>query len=437
MPRRSRRPTLVPAPFLRAAVLLLLAGVMPLHAADGVRPGRCAAAHAAGATADAPPLTFRGTRQQVGEKVAITAVETMHPYRLGRGSVRVEEIHVPGASYVAPYFSRFDLAPGDHVIVRSPSGDRAWRYEGEGKPGLGRSAGFWGIHIPGERLVIELHGAGRGEGWGYRIDTVARGLPIGRDVPNPICGEDDKENARCYAQTHPVHYQQSRAVARLLVAGTSLCTGWLIGSEGHLMTNGHCIESAEEAANTDYEFMAEGACAQTCGTLQCPGRIVSTSGTLVRRNYPDLDYALVRLDHNPGPQYGYLKLRASPPSVGEQVYLPQHPGGWGKQVALFSSHPLDGSGLPQLHDVWPDVVRFLADINYGTSGSPVLDHSQHCVVALQFGTLGCEDTGDIVGNVGMRSDRIIADLGALLPADAVAQGAQCRIRTHLFADGFD
>lgn len=390
---------------------------------------------AAGATTN---MVARPARQQVGEEHAIATVETAHPYLAARGTVHIEEIHVPGAGYVAPYFSRFDLAPGDHVIVRSPSGDRQWRYEGEGKPGLGRSGGFWGIHIPGDRVIIELHRGGEGDGWGYRIDKVARGFaPLG-DPPNPICGKDDKENARCYRDTHPRHYQQARAVARLLIAGTGLCTGWLLGSEGHLMTNGHCIESADDAANTDYEFMAEGDCAQTCGTMQCPGRIVSTYGTLLRRNYPQLDYSLVRLDINPSPQYGYLKLRPSAASVGELIYLPQHPSGWGKQIALHSSHPLDPTGLPQVQDMWPTSMVFMADLWYGTSGSPVLDHAGHCVVALQYGTLGCDDDGSgIYGNVGKRSELIVADLGALLPADAVAQGAQCRARETLFADGFE
>lgn len=382
--------------------------------------------------------TMRPTRQQVGEEYAIAPVQTGHPYRAGRGTVQVEEIHVPGASYVAPYFSRFDLAPGDFVVVRSPSGDRHWRYEGEGKPGMGRSTGFWGIHVPGDRVLIELHGAGRGEGWGYRIDKVARGFPL-RGSVNPICGEDDKENARCYEHSHPIHYRQARAVARLLIDGTSLCTGWLLGPNGHLMTNGHCIESAAEAANTNYEFMAEGSCEQTCNTLQCPGVIVSTQGTLIRRSYPNLDYSLVHLNTNPTGAYGYLKLRATPTWIGETIYLPQHPGGWGKQIALYSTHPDDPTGYPEIQDIWPTAVVFLADLYFGTSGSPVLSHGDHCVVALQFGTMGCDDSGSgNFGNLGMRAHLIINDLGPHLPPGSVAySGEPCADIETIFRHGFE
>ncbi len=400
--------------------------------------GHCPLASGTG-DATAAPSTLRPTRQRIGDEYPVARIETAHPYRAGRGTVQIEEIHVPGASYVAPYFARVDLAPGDHLIGRSPDGARRWRYEGEGKPGLGRTRGFWGIHVPGERVVIELHGAGQGDGWGYRIEKVARGFALRGDPPNPICGQDDKENARCYEHSHPTHYQQARAVARLLISGQYLCTGWLIGSEGHLMTNGHCIESAEEAANTNYEFMAEGGCAQTCGTLQCPGTIVSTYGTLIRRNYPTLDYSLVRLDSNPSGQYGYLTLRAATAAVGELIYLPQHPSGWGKQIALYSTHPLDPTGYPQIQNVWPNDVRFMADVYYGTSGSPVLSHGDHCVVALQHGTLGCETQipgNTFIGNVGSRADLIIGDLGTDLPIDAVAYAGNCLSGDTIFSHGF-
>ena len=44
-------------------------------------------------------------------------------------------------------------------------------------------------------------------------------------------------------------YVRAKAVARLLIGGTSACTGWLIGSEGHLLTNEHCIHNASDAAS--------------------------------------------------------------------------------------------------------------------------------------------------------------------------------------------
>lgn len=385
----------------------------------------------------------RPTRQKVGEEVAIETIQTRHPYQLAHQAVLTREIHLPGASYIAPYFSRFDLAPGDWLIVRSPDGKRQWRYEGEGKPGRGLSGGFWGIHIPGDRAIIELHGSGNSEGWGYRIDKVARGFALDDDPPSPICGEDDKLNARCYETSHPLHYDQSRAVLRLLTSGMYLCTGWLLGPDGHVMTNGHCIENAQEAQDTVYEAMAEGSCSQTCSTLECPGDIISNHGMLIRRNYPDLDYALIKLDANPPAEYGYLKLRQQASHIGELLYIPQHPQGWGKQIALHSTYPDDPTGFPQVQAVWPDSLLYFADINYGSSGSPVLSHDDHCVIALHYGALGCEEPipgNHNIGNLGKQANLIIADLGPDAPPGSIAwAGEACAELPYevLFEDRFE
>ena len=367
--------------------------------------------------------SIQPSREQVGEEVPVANLQTRHPYRLAREAVLTEEIHLPGASYIAPHFSRFDLAPGDWLVLRSPDGTRQWRYEGEGKPGMGRNGGFWGIPIPGDRAIIELHGANNHEGWGYRIDKVARGFAHYDEPPNPICGADDKRNARCYETSHPNHYDQSRAVLRLHISGIYLCTGWLLGPNGHVMTNGHCIETMAEAQDTAYEVMAEGACSQTCSTLQCPGNIVSNFGTLVRRSFPTLDYALIKLNVNPATTYGYMKLRQQPSQLGERLYIPQHPGGWGKQIALHSTHPDDPTGYPQVQDTLGNDLLYFADINYGSSGSPVLSHDDHCVIALHSSTLGCDvpmPGNTRIGNVGAKASLIIADLGSDLPPGAVA-----------------
>ena len=123
-----------------------------------------------------------------------------------------------------PHFSRFELAPGDFVVVRSPDFSRSWAYEGFGKGDLGRrgNAGFWGIHIGGNRAVVELWSTGERNGWGYAIDRYARGYTAEEmgEVPDgieSICTNDDKENAVCYEVSEPEVYQKGRAVARLLI----------------------------------------------------------------------------------------------------------------------------------------------------------------------------------------------------------------------------
>lgn len=345
-------------------------------------------------------------------------------------------IHHPEASYICPHFSRMELGEGDYVVVRSADSSRVWRYERFGVDDLGRSEdGFWGIHIAGDTAIVELWSAGAQGGFGYVVDRYARGFSREeaeeRGDPEGIVGVDDSEWAPCYETTDPTVYDKSRAVARLLINGSFLCTGWLVGNEGHFMTNEHCITDQAGASNTNYEFMAEGAtCSTNCWQLQCPGNIVTTSGTLIGVSV-DYDYAFIQLSVNPSATYGFFTLRADGGVVGERLYIPQHPQGWGKKIALYSTeagdpgHPVIVSknfggcqGRPG-----PD-MGYRADTQGGSSGSPVVAYSDHQIIALHH----CGSTSI---NTGVLIEQVIAGLGSNLPASAFADP------NLVFADGFE
>ena len=87
-----------------------------------------------------PPETLPEP-MQVGEEI-LKIFETDHPYwGPSNGELQLilsVEIHFPGASYISPHFTHFDLIAGDFVVIRSPDGSRSWRYEGLGKAGPGR-----------------------------------------------------------------------------------------------------------------------------------------------------------------------------------------------------------------------------------------------------------------------------------------------------------
>ena len=359
--------------------------------------------------------------------------ETAHPYFAQRSAqprlVSTQEIHLPGATYVCPHFSHFELAPGDYVVVRSPDGERSWRYEGYGKGDLGKTDGFWGIHVSGERAVVELYSRGEGSAHGYTIDRVARGFaPVYPVLPEAICGIDDSDWAKCYTVSEPEIYEEARAVARLLISGSSLCTGWLVGSEGHLFTNNHCISTEAAAANTNFEFLAEGDCGEFCGQLQCDGTIVTTMSTIVQTN-STLDYTLLLLDTDPTATYGFIQLRETGPVIDERLYIPQHPRGEGKKISVVSTDPHDASGFPELDAFLTIgggrmVGTYYGDTDGGSSGSPVLGYQDHCAVVLHSGTFGCAANG----NTGTVINQIIGDLGANLPASAICP---------IFVDGFE
>ncbi|NTX62116.1 trypsin-like peptidase domain-containing protein [Myxococcus sp. CA051A] len=379
--------------------------------------------------AAASPASQRATK--VGEDV-YRRFESAHPYataelRRQSGPLHTDVITHPGAAYIAAHFERLELEEGDFVVVRSPDGTRSRRYDGS-HPGA--RDGFWAMHIPGDTAIVELHGTDspgrRGilNQHGYSIDRFARGYTNAEqgftsELNKALCGVDDSGWAPCYATSEPTLYGRARPVARLLIGGSSACTGWLVGSQGHILTNQHCIGTASDAQNTDFEFMAEGAtCATSCGSwFGCPGHVIS-GGTLVQADAPR-DYALVRLAVNPTNSFGYLQMRGAGAVVNERIYIPQHPAGYGKKIAVTSTDSTDESGFAEVYSLneascqsgGPNDVGYFADTQGGSSGSPVVGYSDHLVVSLHH----CANCP----NRGVPIQAVVSHLGANLPQCAL------------------
>jgi hypothetical protein len=242
-------------------------------------------------------------------------------------------ITYPEASYIAVRFENFDLPEGDVVIVRSPDSTDGFVYTGKGRGDLGT---FTSSSVRGTTAIVEyfaLNSAAQTSKVSYKIGGYVRGFSAALES---ICGAADQtQPAKCYkgSTALPQAYTKGQAVARLNIASLGLCTGWLVGNSGHLMTNQHCIRSAADAAQVDVEFGAESSsCSNLCATtLGCPGTIVARSATFVANNEA-IDYALVKLPASVASTYGYLQLRASGPKVGEKIYIAQHPDAWAKRI---------------------------------------------------------------------------------------------------------
>ena len=373
---------------------------------------------------------------RVGEEI-LTVFESSHPYGSGisppREQVTSFTIHHAGATYIAPHFSAFSLEPRDYVVVRSPNGNRSWRYVTDGKLGLGRSPnGFWGVHVPGDTAIVELHRSSRGRTYGFKIDRYARGYTPEEALQIPsnknqntqsICVPDDSRNAQCYQSALPAVYDRGRPVARLLINGVSGCTGWLFGSEGHVITNQHCITNAADAQNVDIEFNAEGGCNDNCSAaLSCPGTVEANASTLVK-NSLTFDYALLKPTLttfiNLPNKYGYLRARTNGASVDEKIFIPQHPAKKGKRIAVDSTDPHDQSGYAEVAQNSPLDIGYYADTEGGSSGSPVLALNDNFVVGLHH-LGGCP-------NHAVQISAVITDLALTLnlPKCARATDINC------------
>ena len=295
------------------------------------------------------------------------------------------EISKKGARYIAIEFSNFDLPSDAKVIVRDYQGDQSYVLTGKGK---GDGKNFWSKHIKGSNVIIEYHWAQEFNGRPFDISQF-RSAFFDANTISSICGQDDKKSAVCYKDTNPIEYEKGRAVGRLMRNGSGFCTGWLLGPEGLLITNNHCISSNEEAMNTDYEFGAESAnCDQnveSATTTFSGGELLATDA--------ELDYALIKInDGNPADDFGYLELDNREATVGEEIYIIGHPGGRLKEFTINSTHERDTGGIPRIDTTQAaactsgsgtfDDIGYYGDTEPGSSGSPVLARSSNEVIGL-------------------------------------------------------
>lgn len=347
-----------------------------------------------------------------------------------------------GATYIGVHFAQFKLAPGDFLVVSDAEGNQSYTLRGKGKMDSGR---FWSQHVKGPAMVVEL--VAKSDQSRFVIDQYAAGfVDLGPSI-EAVCGENDLENAVCY-QGWP-EYERGKAVARLLIKSMWLCTGWLASPNNHLVTNEHCISSAYDALNTDYEFMAE---APNCSDHNCqlcyPGKVLS-GATFIQAN-PNFDYCLVQITTgNPATTHGYLQIDDRDAIEGEEAYIPQHPAGRAKEYGIYcegSPCQINSITQPACTGTGYYDVGYWIDTEGGSSGSPVLATSSHQVIALHHCHQYCEGP-----NLGVPIDLICAEICQYLgycgdgACDAAEDPCNCpedcgtppQSETGLCADGKD
>jgi len=214
-----------------------------------------------------------------------------------------------------------------------------------------------------------------------------------------------------------------KAVARVQlresVSGLPAGSGWGTGSlvsESLLLTNNHVIPDTAFAkkvqAEFNYQFEHLGAEKQSDAYQFDPDGFFRTNAAL--------DYTLIRvrsksnlvvspdIDLTPGSVFGHLRLPASglTYATGQFLNVIGHPSGRRKEVALQEN---------TVTGVFTDVVRYTADTEPGSSGSPVFTNGWD-LVALHHAGGDQAPSGAWLDNEGMRIDRIVADLQANAPA---------------------
>ncbi|HET6211404.1 MAG TPA: serine protease, partial [Micromonosporaceae bacterium] len=284
--------------------------------------------------------------------------------------------------------------------------------------GLAELTGGWAMSVAGDTAVVALHSQralGLLGGLGATVDRVARGFTarertarspgsFGGRREESVCGSDEAVDAVCYRSSDPTAYHRSKAVARLLINGVELCTAWRVGPHNRMLTNHHCFTDTESARNTEvwFDYM----CA-SCGGYDV-FRSTKVWGDQVLATDDRLDFTLFTVANFATVQkFGYLEFDLRRPAAGEELYVPQNPGGDPTVIAMGAGHGQCAVDNPSYdgYDVATD-ISYYCDTAGGSSGSPVLSMSTDKVLALHhFG--GCP-------NSGVRIDLINHEIASLL-----------------------
>jgi V8-like Glu-specific endopeptidase len=352
----------------------------------------------------------------IGEHLRDVVLETPHPYPPGddvsTGPVWSDYFYYPGAEYLVFEFTQFGLAPGDWVEVRDPLG-RGFKDKG---------GDFISKMILGPEAIIDLYSKNADhEYYGYRIERVTRGFnraelemryEDGR-ATRAICGTDDKEDAVCYENDFPDVYEEARAVARIVMDGSSLCTAWLVSCENHVLTNNHCtwddddFDTQGELDRMEFQFMYEDA---FCGGGGANFEYSFMGGTWLE-NHHNLDYTLIQAPagEDPASTYGWLLIDNRLVDIDETIYIVGHPSGRPKEISLYSTDPTDQDNPDGFCEVFSQdepvcvggtvgEIGYYCDTEGGSSGSPVLSRITNKVVALHH-CANCPNRGVRIQNV--------------------------------------
>ena len=101
-----------------------------------------------------------------------------------------------------------------------------------------------------------------------------------------------------------------------------------------------------------------------------------------------------------------MQFNEKPLSVGQQIYIPQHPRGRPKEIAIADSE--QNSGVCEIDTFNAEPVRYSCDTEGGSSGSPVIDATTNEAVALHR-------KGGRAGNSGYSTLSFLDDIRIFVP----------------------
>lgn len=372
-------------------------------------------------TGMAPALAADVVALKVGEErstnIQLDAMDVVPENTTQSTSAAPIEIHSRHAAFIKIRFDWINLPRGVTLEVSNADRRETYRYgrryayemerhtvdPRKGEDGVTR---YSAMSITGPYVRLRLVGTAL-EPWtrehGVRISRYISGYSDERQAeiqraagpqmgPRSVCGNDDKEPAVCYVDSDPVAYDRSRPVARM-VTPEGTCTAWRVGAGNRMFTNHHCAATAADISASEFWFNYQ--------TTACDGTeqatVVKVPGDQLLKTDAALDYTLFTVKNFESvADFGYYGLDPRPARINEEIFVPGHPAGRAKEVAVLSD--ADGGGRCRINDPVTDGNGGNLDLGYqcdtegGNSGSPVVARSSNRVLALHH-LGGCMNEG--------------------------------------------
>ena len=336
-----------------------------------------------------------------------------------QGQVISHTISHSGADYIKVHFAKVQLTGNAKLVVRNEANTERYEYSADNMRAATQDskAGDDGVHsfsamsVSNDSVIIDYYpdsatSAQQSEfgvidSYFYGTESLTSADLNSSDDLSPLstCGINERKDVQCWANSHPTEFERSRPVARLVIGGRSLCTGWRVGSDNKLFTNNHCVETASELASTEVWFNYQHT---SCNGSSRETVVKVTGKELFKTDYT-LDYTLFSVNNFASiSQFGYLGLDVRNAVQGERIYIPQHGAGNPKELAIESDQ--DSNGLCQVNAPSINGRGSNTDIGYncdtigGSSGSPVLAASSNSVIALHH-LGGCYNKGAKISQI--------------------------------------
>ena len=190
---------------------------------------------------------------------------------------------------------------------------------------------------------------------------------------------------------------EKRSVCRLLISGTTLCTGVMLNNTNndgtpYVLTANHCISNENQANTTVFYFNYEYASCENTGNILNTNTL---SGSFLRATPPNerIDYSLVEIEHTPPnsfyPYYAGWDIRETMQAHTSSIH---HPRGDAKKISISSSTPTNASfHTYERHTHWRVSSWDLGTTESGSSGGPLFNAQKKVIGTLSGGQATCEN----------------------------------------------